>query len=95
MQVGYVIASNEVMLQHKPIGYFYREEPDNEQDSGWRFFSGNETDGYMDEPKNFAMYNAKTIVEMYPMIAKYLGHGYPVAFERDADSGDFVEIDAG
>jgi hypothetical protein len=92
MQVGYIIASNEVMLLHKPIGFFYREEPGNEQDSGWRFFSGDETEVYMEEPKNFAMYNATTIIAIDPSIVEYLEHEYPVAFERDEASGKFIEV---
>ena len=62
VKVGYVIASNEVMLSGKPIGYFYREEPENEGDSGWRFFSGEETQEYADDSNNFSMYNASSIV---------------------------------
>jgi hypothetical protein len=94
MRIGYVIASNEVMLLSKPIGYFYREEPDEEKDSGWRFFSGEETEEYMEESKNFAMYNAKTIIEKDPMIVEYFGREYPVAFERDVVTGKFVEIES-
>lgn len=43
MNVGYIIASRQVTECGKPIGYMYREEPDDESDSGWRVFSGDET----------------------------------------------------
>lgn len=93
MKIGYIIASNEVMITGKPIGYLYREEPDNENDSGWRVFSGEETQEFADEPSNFAMYNATTIVEKEPAIVKFLDCDYPIAFERDVESGEFVEIE--
>ena len=93
MRLGYIIASQEVMLLGKPIGYLYREEPDNENDSGWRVFSGEESQEYADDPTNFAMYNASTVVDLEPAIGAILGRDYPIAFERDSDSGEYVEVD--
>ena len=92
MKIGYIIASNEVMLGGKMIGYLYREEPDNANDSGWRAFSGEESQEYADESKNFSMYNASSVVEKFPEIAALLANDYPIAFERDADSGEYVEV---
>ena len=86
MKVGYIIASREVTERGKPVGYMYREEPDDESDSGWRVFSGDETHEYADDPANFAMYNAATIVECDPSICHLLGTPAPVAFERDASA---------
>lgn len=34
--------------------YVYREPPDNENDSGWRFFAGDESDEYGDDPSNIS-----------------------------------------
>lgn len=82
MKVGYVIASNRVMKDRLPVGYLYRETPDGEGDSGCRLFSGEESQQYADEPANFAMYNASTVLEIAPEIAELLGTESPVAFER-------------
>ncbi|MBL9028561.1 MAG: DUF2185 domain-containing protein [Myxococcales bacterium] len=90
-KVGYIIASNEVAKQRKRVGYLYREEPDNEGDSGWRVFSGEESQEYADDAANFAMYNASTIVDIDPSIASLLDEPAPAAFERDA-SGKFVRV---
>ena len=90
MKVGYIIASNRVAKDRKPVGYLYRVEP-REIDSGWRVFSGEETQEYADNPANYAMYNASTIVEIDPSIALLLASPWPIAFERTA-SGDFVEV---
>jgi hypothetical protein len=91
MRIGYIIASNEVAKARRPVGYLYREEPDNDDDSGWRVFSGEETHEYAEDAGNFAMYNASTILEIDPSIAVLLATPPPVAFERDA-SGRFVEV---
>ena len=92
MKVGYIIASREVTEKGNPVGYMYREEPDNENDSGWRVFSGKETQEYADDPANFAMYNASTIVDIDPSVRVLLGEEAPVAFERD-ESGGFTKVD--
>lgn len=92
MKLGYIIASHEVTKRGKQIGYLYREEPDNPNDSGWRVFSGEETQEYVDDAKNFSMYNASTIVQLDPLVLSVLAHAYPVSFERDFDNDQFVEL---
>jgi hypothetical protein len=92
MKLGYIIASRDVTENGKHVGYLYREEPDNENDSGWRVFSGEETQEYADDPANFAMYNASTIVDLEPSIRVLLGANAPAAFERDL-SGAYVEVE--
>ncbi|MBZ2210118.1 DUF2185 domain-containing protein [Massilia soli] len=85
--------SNRVMIDNCPVGYLYREESDDANDSGWRIFAGDETQDYAEVSSNFALYNASTIVERAPQLRTLLGAPYPIAFERDANTGEFVEID--
>lgn len=92
MKIGYIIASNEVAKERKRVGYLYREDPDDENDSGWRVFSGDEAQDYADNAENFAMYNASTILEIDPTIRELLGSPAPAAFERNS-SGEFVQIE--
>ena len=93
MRVGYIIASHRVTVEGRPIGYLYRERPDNENDSGWRVFSGEESQDYADDPANFSMYNASTVVEVDPSITEVLGYDYPVTFERDPETVRLVEVE--
>jgi len=93
MKLGYIIASHEVTELKKKIGYLYREKPDNERDSGWRVFSGEETQEFADDPSNFSMYNASTIAALDPSVVSLLKLSYPVAFERDPETGGFFQID--
>lgn len=87
MDIGYVIVSNEIMQRGKRIGYFYREQPINDDDSGWRFLSGEENQEYTDNPDNFAMYNAASIIEIDPEIAEFLSLPYPAEVERNVITG--------
>ena len=50
----------------------YREEPDNELDSGWRFFSGEELPQYADIPANFSLHDVNTIANYDPDIIEFL-----------------------
>ena len=69
----------------------YREEPSDEIDSGWRFMSGKESQKYMDNPDNLAIYDVNTIANYSPDITELLDAPYQSAFERK--NGVLVEID--
>lgn len=90
--IGYVIVSNRVMVDKMPVGYLYREPPDEAGDSGWRIFAGDETQEYSDVAEHFMLYSASTILEIEPKLFDVLMHGHPCAFER-SPSGDFVKTD--
>ena len=80
------IASNKVMVDGKPVGYMYREEPVTHwPDSGWRFFAGDEDGEYIKNPDNFKIYDIETLKKHDPQIAPYLNANYPAAFDRDGD----------
>lgn len=93
IEIGYIVASSQVANDENPVGYMYREEPDNPNDSGWRVFSGEESQDYADNPENFAMYNASTIIRIDPSITSLLSAPAPVAYERDA-AGQLVKVSA-
>ncbi|MBR2810514.1 MAG: DUF2185 domain-containing protein [Solobacterium sp.] len=88
---GFVLATKMVFEKSNNVGYFYHESPDRPEDSGWRFFSGNETQEYVDCPDNIGLYDIKTILENTPGIADYLQFEGDIAFER-ADHDAFHEV---
>jgi hypothetical protein len=56
------IASNRITVDGMPVGYMYRELVSNNfLDSGWRFFAGDETGEYADNPNNFNIFDLNTI----------------------------------
>ena len=45
------LATDEITVSGKPVGYCYREKPEREgQDSGWRFFAAVESEEYLSDP---------------------------------------------
>jgi hypothetical protein len=70
----------------------YRESPDRDIDSGWRFMSGFEPDEYMSNPDNHAVYDVNTIANYDADIIPFLDAPVGSAFERKNGTGPFVEV---
>ena len=87
---GSCIASDHITVEGKPVGYMYREASDNGADSGWRFFSGMESQAYADNPDNFSIYDVNTIANYDPSVIPLLDAAPGSAWGKDA-SGQFVE----
>ena len=85
------IATNRITVEGCKVGYCYREEPDGDWDSGWRFTAGDESDEYMDDPNNAGIYKLNTICNDDPDIIPLLHTPAPCAFERD-ENGVFQQI---
>ena len=60
-------------------------------DSGWRFFEGDEAQNYVDDPSNLGMYDVNTIANYDSEIIPLLQAPEGSAFERD-ESGAFVPV---
>ena len=85
------IATSRITVEGCKVGYCYREEPDGDWDSGWRFTAGDESDEYMDDPNNAGIYKLNTICNDDPDIIPLLNTPAPCAFERD-ENGVFQKI---
>lgn len=86
------IATDRIMVEGSRIFFCYREEPSNEfNDSGWRFFSGDEEDEYLNNSDNVDIYSLNTICNYDEDIIELLNAPINSAFERN-EFGDFVEV---
>ena len=85
------IATNRITVEGCKVGYCYREKPDGDWDSGWRFTAGDESEAYMDDPNNAGIYKLNTICNDDPDIISLLSTPAPCAFERD-ENGVFQQI---
>lgn len=85
------IATNRITVEGCKVGYCYREKPDGDWDSGWRFTAGDESEAYMDDPNNAGIYKLNTICNDDPDIIPLLNTPAPCAFERD-ENGVFQQI---
>ncbi|MAF02151.1 MULTISPECIES: DUF2185 domain-containing protein [unclassified Herbaspirillum] len=87
--VGGCLATDRIVVDGCRVGYMYREKPMNEQDSGWRFFAGDEDEAYMARNEHHGVYDVNTIVNYDPTILPFVDLEIGSALERD-DAGDFV-----
>lgn len=57
----------------KGVKYMYRDTPSEDHpDSGWRFFYGDESDEYTNDPDNIKLENLNSICNLHPSILAYL-----------------------
>ncbi len=89
---GACIATDKITVEGFPVRFMYREEPDNDADSGWRFLSGLESQEYMDDADNHAIYDCNTIANYDPSIIPYLDAPAGSAFEKTPESECFIEV---
>jgi hypothetical protein len=83
-------ATDHITVEGRRVGYMYREHPDGNWDSGWRFFSGSESDDYANDPANMAIYDVNTVANYDPDIIPLLDSPFGSAFARTGQSGPFV-----
>lgn len=87
---GNCIASDRITVDGLKIGYMYRENPTTEVDSGWRFFAGDETEEYTNNPINFEIYDLNTICNYDNSIISLLNTNIGTSFEKI--NNEFKEI---
>ena len=78
-------ATNRITVDGKKIGYMYREKPDTDSDfpdSGWRFFAGDESEQYTENPSNINIFLLNTICNYDSAIIPYLDAPYGSSFVR-------------
>jgi hypothetical protein len=89
---GGCIATDRITVDGLPVRFMYREEPNNEMDSGWRFFSGAEDDAYMANPANHAIYDVNTIANYDESILSFLDAEVGSVFEKIHDAQTFTAV---
>jgi len=89
---GGCIATDMITCGGRKVAFMYREQSDRELDSGWRFMSGYESDEYMNDPNNHAVYDVNTIANYDPDIIPFLGSDAGSVFEREDGTGAFEVV---
>jgi hypothetical protein len=75
-------ATDRITVDGAKIGYMYRESGDFPEDTGWRFFAGDESEEYINDDTNMGVYAVNTIANYDPDILPYLDTPVPCAFEK-------------
>ncbi len=89
---GTCFATNLITIEGKKINFMYRENSRNENDSGWSFFSGYETDQYINNPKNTQIFDVNTIANYDQDIIPFLNSPINSAFERNQNTGKIEQV---
>lgn len=74
------------------VGYLYREDPDNDRDSGWRLIAGDETPEYMNEPRNVAFVSLGAVLNQDDSFLQLIESPVGSAFARDPQTGQFRPV---
>lgn len=88
---GYVFATKMLVEGRRKVRFMYREEPEDPNDSGWRFFCGDEDQEYADNPDNIGIYDINTLLEIDDSILQLLDSPFDTAFEREDENAPFTE----
>jgi hypothetical protein len=74
------------------VRFLYREKPDREEDSGWRMFTGHETEEYNDDSKNIRIVNVGWMLDYDPSLLLPLKEGVGAVYERGVKNGDWKKV---
>ncbi|ARU31589.1 hypothetical protein CAP31_07755 [Sulfuriferula sp. AH1] len=85
-------ATDRIMVEGKKIGYMYREATTRTEDSGWRFFSGDENQDYINDLSHTGVYALNTVANYDPDIIPYLNTPAPCAFEKIPGSNKYRPV---
>lgn len=75
-------ATHRIILEGELVDFMFRDEPEFEGDSGWRFLSGTESQAYADNPDNWAICNLETLFARDKAIIPYMNHPIGTALGR-------------
>lgn len=79
-----VLASGMVLgEQASSVCYAFRTDINNEYDSGWHFWSGEEDEDYVDDLSNFTVCSLNFFLDQDPTIKKILDHPIGTFWERE------------
>lgn len=88
--MGFCVASNKITVDGEKVGYMYREEKVDIEDSGWRFLAGTEDEEYAEDPANGKIFDLNIIAHHDQAIIPYLDSKIGTELERSGY--EFVEI---
>lgn len=91
--MGGGFATDRIMVDGMKIGYMYREKALRRDDSGWRFFCGDEDQAYINHPNHTGIYAVNTIANYDSDIIPYLNTPAPCTFEKIAGKDKYRRVD--
>lgn len=90
--IGGLMVSKMVTDQNIKPRFMYREKRTRPEDSGWRIFTGFETDDYINDPNNTGIYNPSSILKVDPSLQSILLKGIGAVYERTDDDSEWYRV---
>ncbi|MFL6140453.1 MAG: DUF2185 domain-containing protein [Labedaea sp.] len=84
------MVSARVAREGSPVTWLYREAPDNDRDSGWRVFAGDESQTYLDDPAQCVPMPLRELIKADRALEDLFDRAAPIAFERATPDTAFV-----
>lgn len=84
--------TQHILRDGSRVGYLYREEPDNDRDSGWRLFAGDESPDYLDYAENIAFVSLGAVLNHDDAFLALLESPVGSAFALDPRTGEFRPV---
>jgi hypothetical protein len=79
-------------LENRQINWVVRtDDIDNEQDSGWQLFYGDESPEYLDEPDNASIVSLENILSFEPLLEEVFSSS-GLAYEYSQSDNKFIEV---
>lgn len=75
------------------IRFLYREKPDREQDSGWRMFTGLESEEYNNAPGNIRLVKVGYLLDKDPTLLQPLKGGQGSVYEREEKDKPWQKVE--
>lgn len=85
---GVCMASARISEDKCSVGFMYREKPEEDLDTGWRFLSGDEDESYLNDESNYGIFDVEYIVKLDPLIKNYIH--LPVGTELERKDNKFI-----
>ena len=90
---GLCFVTKKILEDGAPVGYLYREEPDNGNDSGWRFTANDESDDYIHDSANVALVSLGAVLSVDDRFIALLDSPAGSAYAFDHDTQQFMAMD--
>jgi len=87
--IGYCYVSDKITVDGMNVGFMYREKPYDNDDSGWRFLSGTETEEYIDDNNNLMIFDVNTVANYDKAIIPYIKNKVGSELERIENTDKF------
>lgn len=84
--------TKKILDETLKVGYLYRENTDEDNDSGWRITSNTESEEYMNSSNNMAYVSIGVVLNNDDSFIHLLNYPEGTAFVRDHDTGEFYAV---